>query len=95
MKYDGHDIVVKYDGEYPNLCSGNLEIEIDGQNYKFPKYCLSSGGYASFSENWEEEIGEGKWSINSYPEYFPEEFKEIVLRAINDHIEWGCCGGCL
>lgn len=30
-----HVKFVKYTGEYPNLCSGTLTLEIDGQNYTF------------------------------------------------------------
>lgn len=35
---------VSYDGEYPNLCSGTLVLNVDGKDVTFPKYCLSSCG---------------------------------------------------
>ena len=86
---------IKYDGEYPNLCSGNLIVTVDGKEWLFPEYCLSSGGSVSFDENWMEEITGGRWKVSEWPEKFPEELKEDVLDEINDHISWGCCGGCV
>ena len=88
-------IEIKYDGEYPNLCSGQLIVIIDGKEWIFPNYCLSSGGSVSFDENWNEEVTEGEWSIREYPKDFPEELKDIVLYEINNAIYHGCCGGCV
>lgn len=88
-------IKIKYDGSYPNLCSGNLIVYIGEQEYKFPEHCLESGGSVTFDENWSEEITEGAWTITEYPQNFPEEYKEKLLEIINDEIEWGCCGGCV
>ena len=89
------NIEIKYDGKYPNLCSGNLIVVVDGEKWKFPSYCLSSGGYVSFDDDWNEEVGEGKWSVSDWPQNFPENIKNDVLEAINEHIPHGCCGGCV
>lgn len=88
-------IEIQYDGKYPNLCSGHLVVTIDGVVQDFGKYCLSSGGCAYFTKDWEDVVEEGEWDITDYPEGFPEELKEAVLKKVNEEIPWGCCGGCL
>ncbi|MEA1998186.1 MAG: hypothetical protein U9N61_02520 [Euryarchaeota archaeon] len=89
------DIKIKYDGAYPNLCSGNLSVIIDGKEWMFPQYCLISGGYVSFDENWTDTVGKGPWSVFNWPKDFPDNLKEPVLDAINENIPHGCCGGCV
>lgn len=89
------DIKVKYNGSYPNLCSGKLIVIIDGVSWEFPPYCLRSGGGVSFDENWNENVWQGEWSISDWPEEFLEELKEVVLDAVNEQIKHGCCGGCI
>ena len=89
------DIEIKYDGSYPNLCSGNLVVVIDGEEWKFPPYCLSSGGDVSFGDDRDESVDEGPWSISDWPKDFPDALKIPVLDAINQSIEHGCCGGCV
>ena len=40
--------------------------------------------------------GEIKWNENfleEHPEL--EEYKEKITEVVNDHVEWGCCGGCI
>ena len=92
------NIVVKYDGEYPNLCSGNLIVIINGKEWKFPDYCLSSGGSVTGGPpDWDFEIETGPWSIMDWPERFPDDeyLKLNVIEAVNSSISWGCCGGCI
>ena len=88
-------IKVKYDGSYPNLCSGKLILIIDDKEWVFPDYCLSSGGGVSFNEDWEENVTSGEWSITDYPEGFPEDMKQAAEDAVNSEIDFGCCGGCV
>lgn len=88
-------ITVKYDGKYPNLCSGSLCIVIDGHEWHFPKYCLVSGGSVAFTVDWDEVVTDGPWSVLEWPESFPELLKDKVIDAINDNIPHGCCGGCV
>jgi hypothetical protein len=88
-------IEVRYNGSYPNLCSGDLVVIIDKEEWKFPSYCLSSGGSVSFDNDWSEEISNGEWSISDWPKDFPDDLKQETVEAINDSIDWGCCGGCI
>ena len=37
-------IKIDYDGEYPNLCRGNLKVTIDDVEYDFGTGRLMSGG---------------------------------------------------
>lgn len=92
------NIKIQYDGEYPNLCSGHLEVWIDGKYYDFGKHVLNSGGSVSFDEDWNGEVCEGNWEFSSFtdfPKDFPMEYKDDLLKVINEEIPHGCCGGCL
>lgn len=87
---------ISYDGKAPTLCSGTLEIEVAGVQFKLENV-LESGGSVTFDEEWEETITEGPWKIADYAE-FPEElepFKEKILELVNENVEHGCCGGCV
>lgn len=88
-------ITIEYDGAYPNLCSGQLFVTINGKRWTFTRYCLASGGSVSFDSNWSEQIGTGPWTVSKWPEGFPEDQKVAVVDAINEEIPWGCCGGCV
>ncbi len=88
-------IKIDYDGEYPNLCRGNLKVTIKGKEWVFPWGCLCSGGSAFINEEGNEEVEEGPWSIVEWPEGFPLEDQNLVEDAVNNEIQWGCCGGCL
>ena len=88
-------VQIKYDGSYPNLCSGELIVIIDGVKWIFPEYCLDSGGGVYFDDDWGEHITKGNWTINKYPEGFPKNLERKVLTMINKEIPPGCCGGCV
>ena len=89
------NIEIDYNGEYPNLCSGDLIVHIDGKKWVFPSYCLSSGGSVWFDDDWGEHVEEGPWSIREWPAGFPDELKSDVFDAVNRKIPFGCCGGCV
>ena len=89
------DIKVQYDGGFPNLCSGKLVLIIDGNEWVFPDYCLSSGGGVSFNDDWEENVTLGEWSISDWPKDFPEDLKGAAEDAVNSNVDYGCCGGCV
>jgi len=88
-------IEIEYNGKFPNLCSGDLVVTIDGVRWGFPSYCLSSGGNVWFDDDWSENVEEGPWTITEYPRGFPEELKADVTREVNEQIPHGCCGGCV
>ena len=91
------DIKIKYDGEWPNLCRGNLIVCIDGVEWDFGCYSLKSGGEIQRDEEWNMWATEGPWDIWDWPEGFPDDdlLKEVVLMEINSEIPHGCCGGCI
>lgn len=88
-------IEIYYDGSFPSLCSGQLIVFLDEQEWVFPSFCLRSGGSVSFSSDWEEDVTSGEWGISKWPERFPKEMKELVLEKVNENIPQGCCGGCV
>jgi len=88
-------IKITYDGEYPNLCGGQLKVYLDDTEYVFPRYCLSSGGSIWFNDEWEEQMERGEWSITEWPDNFPEKYKKEVEEAVNAEVPHGCCGGCV
>ena len=101
-----HVKFISYTGEYPNLCSGTLTLEIDDIEYTFGggykesktdfRRFWSSGGSVWFDDEWGEHVDGGEWSIDvgDLPEQFRKYAKEID-RVFNDNVEWGCCGGCV
>lgn len=91
------DIKVEYNGAYPNLCRGDLFVIIDSVRWKFPDCALSSGGEICRNEDWDMWAVSGPWSIEEWPEEFPEDeyLRLNVVEAVNSNICWGCCGGCI
>ena len=86
---------ISYNGKYPNLCSGQLILAIDGIPIIFPSHCLSSGGSILFDDDWSEHIESGLWTITEYPEDFPEFLKDKAVDLVNQNVYQGCCGGCV
>lgn len=89
------NIEIKYNGEYPDLCSGTLIVIIDEKEWIFPDKCLLSGGSVFFDDNWNEEITEGDWIIDKWPDDFPNDLKDLIEYEVNRQIPHGCCGGCV
>jgi len=90
-----NDIQIQYNGRYPNLCSGQLIVTINGVRWVFPSHCMCSGGSVWFDKNWSEHIESGDWNIDNWPEGFPEDMKKTVIEAVNNEVSPGCCGGCV
>ena len=95
-------IEVKYTGEYPSLCLGNLIVVIDGKEFDFGEGAIKSGGGICHDTEWNmwAEQGNWKWSYKydkdeKFPEGFPIDMKDEVLNKINEEIRHGCCGGCI
>ena len=85
---------IAYDGEYPNLCAGALEIEVNGESYILD-HILISGGRVWFDEDWEDHVDKGMWSVNlsDYPEL--QQYEDEITDIVNENIPYGCCGGCI
>lgn len=86
---------VSYDGEYPNLCRGTLVLSTNGKEYTC-KRCLMSGGRCYFDWNHDEHTERGRWRVDV--EELPKELVPIareVEKLVNNHVPYGCCGGCL
>lgn len=97
-KITSHVKFVSYTGKYPNLCSGTLTLEIDGEQIEFgydSAYPIfwSSGG----STDWHtDSIWTGDWRINV--EEIPEPYRKYAVEidyVFNANVEPGCCGGCI
>ena len=84
---------VSYDGAYPNLCTGQLVLKINGQVREFSRHCLQSGGTVWFDNDWNAHIENGRWSIDPPPEDL-EPLRKEIEECINENIPHGCCGGC-
>lgn len=83
---------ISYNGKYPNLCSGELILRIDGKEVSLSS-CLCSGGYVTFDDDWCEHVGRGKWVVD-VPEEFAQ-YADEITEVVNDNVPWGCCGGCV
>lgn len=100
---------ISYDGVYPCLCIGNLKVEIAGvfnigdstvtlhhARVDLGKVKLISGGCWGFDDKGWEYTHKRPWhGIERLPEWIDEEAKKDLLRQINEHVEFGCCGGCI
>ena len=91
-----HVSFVSYSGTFPNLCSGELVLLIDGVEYKFghrsqyPSFWVSGGGLDEDYCPYEE-----PWAINEND--LPEEIRKYgseIADVFNANVECGCCGGC-
>lgn len=84
---------VSYDGKFPNLCSGILVLNIDGEEVVFPKYCMFSGGGTWFDDDWCDHVSCGEWTVEVPAEYTA--YYDDIHRVVNENVPFGCCGGCL
>jgi hypothetical protein len=92
------NIEIEYDGEYPNLCRGNLMVKIGTKDnfnvWEFPYDSLESGGSVHFDIDYCEHVIYGDWEVK-FPDNFPKELESRVIYEINKKIPHGCCGGCI
>ena len=98
---------ISYTGRWPNLCHGELTLEVNGKRYKFGdsysnpdnyESFWSSGGSCGFDgSNYSNSyITHNDWIINAY--YLPEELQQYtdeIAEVFNENVPQGCCGGCL
>lgn len=84
-----HVRFVSYTGRYPNLCSGNLTLKIDGETVVFENYdkfwSVADQNIRTYSD----------WIINV--EDIPCQFRKYAAeidQVFNDNVERPHCGGC-
>ena len=89
---------VSYDGSFPNLCSGILELQIEGRvvtfgnrnNCDYQAFWFSSGGCDNY------EPFEGDWCVveKMLPDFL-KPYSDVLAEILNENIPKGCCGGCI
>lgn len=88
---------MSYDGEYPNLCSGELILLIDGKKVSLGE-CLSSGGRVSHNEEYEYTVTSGDWGVSFDAVQnlnLTDNEKDLIRDLVNENVPQGCCGGCI
>lgn len=97
--FNKHVKFVAYTGVWPNLCSGVLTLEIDGEEVDFgygskshyrPFWCSGGGITADY------DTYSGEWIIDA--ELIPykyQQYAEEISSIFNGNVEHGCCGGCI
>lgn len=83
---------VSYDGKYPNLCGGTLILNVAGEEKELHNVLVSSG-YIPFDEDWVPYIPTGPWIVYCLPEW-AKPFHDEIEAIVNEHVPFGCCGGC-
>lgn len=82
---------VSYDGEFPNLCSGTLVLEVDGVERS--AYCAIA---PTGSINWlADSVTKGDWILSYRAPQWMRDREEEVLAVVNANVRKGCCGGCI
>jgi hypothetical protein len=100
---------ISYTGKYPNLCSGILTVNIDGQKLTFGSYgkdtifpkIWCSGGSVRFDKNCNAYVTKGAWEclycssdINKFPPIVSNNIEDII-KVMNENVPHGCCEGCI
>ena len=93
-----HVKFISYTGKYPNLCSGILTLEIDGEKATFGldgqyEEFWRSGGYVIWNADI---VATDEWliEIECLPQKYQKYAREID-EVFNANVEHGCCGGCI
>lgn len=84
---------VSYNGKFPNLCCGKLVIKVNGEEVTLENY-LYSGGQCWFDSNWNAHVEKGEWGISKLPDDL-EQYRDEILKVVNENVKHGCCGGCI
>lgn len=101
-----HVKFISYTGKYPNLCRGDLTLEIDGEKVIFGSmYDTSmrkrtgirrifwySGGY--IDHRYKAHQCEWQIDVSEIPEEYRQYASEID-ETFNSNVPYGCCGGCI
>ena len=63
----------------------------------YPHFWCSGGG-VSFDEDWSETVDRGEWELSFDEKDFPKEIVALMpelIKAFNENVPEGCCGGCV
>ena len=100
---------INYTGKYPNLCSGDLTLKINGIEYIFSSRYKNTLNIDLLPSFWApggklERDSNGKYSIKEKGDWefvnerlFKEEilkYKDEIMKVFNENVPKGCCGGC-
>lgn len=100
---------INYTGKYPNLCSGDLTLRINGIEYIFSSRYKNTLNIDLLPSFWSpggeiERDSNGKYSIKEKGDWefvnerlFKEEilkYKDEIMKVFNENVPKGCCGGC-
>lgn len=86
---------ISYDGKYPCLCSGTLIIKIDGKIYHLKNVLVSGGAVIGGPPEWDFEVITGNWTVALCDYLELEKYKCEIEQVVNEHVQQGCCGGCV
>lgn len=98
-----HVEFVSYTGKFPNLCSGELTLKIDGKvvtfgsdytKCEYPQFWCSGGNTFIYPD--EEGVIKEPWII--YKEDLPDKYHvylDEIREEFNSSVPYGCCGGCI
>lgn len=99
---------VSYDSPPFALCFGKLVVKINGVKhtfdgyrsygkYRHPKF-WTSGGSVTFDKDYIDHVTQKPWKLDAKKEDYPSDiWKAIphILKVMNEHVPFGCCGGCV
>lgn len=94
---------ISFEGcHYRYRCPGSLTLKIDGNIVRFGddiddhyERFWVSGGDAYTDDKGNVFVNKGPWHTKD--ELLPEkyrQYKDEILKVINDNMRWGCCGAC-
>jgi hypothetical protein len=98
IKKEEHVEFVSYDGKYPCLCFGKLELKVDGEVWIFSNLAVDHSPFWHSGGTCNYRVGttQDEWIIDR--DELPEELKiyaEEIDEVFNTNVPYGCCGGCL
>lgn len=88
---------VSYDGKYPHLCMGVLELRINDRILKFgnwrdcdyPAFWQSGGG----NDYNDDAFYDWVISEEKLPDFL-KPYADVISKSFNENVPKGCCGGC-
>lgn len=90
-------IKVKYDGKYPNTCSGTLEVIVDSVIVYKNRYCCKSTGCVYVDREYNSHVENGELIFNDEEamkqSWYTEEIAEAIAWELSKFSV--CCGGCI